>query len=243
MLCATPDAGTVGLCVLTDPHLLPPDSGVPPLNWAPPQPFPPRQTYHHPSAVGYDTHIVRQHQGVCMFLLCVTLLLYRCFCTHVNVVCMIGRTLPTAVHRGVLYCQWQFRCCVYCSPTHLRASLGSTLTCVSLSLLCVQVCLVLEGDRSTCPLPLLLPHTSGDTPLGTWDMVRILCVCVCVCLCASVCVCVCVCACVCMCVCACVCVCVYVHALTREVSVPSSIGGVCHGTSGECAVCHSWCRH
>ena len=40
-----------------------------------------------------------------------------------------------------------------------------------LFLVCVQVCLVLEGDSSTCPLPLLLPHMSGDIPLGTWDMV------------------------------------------------------------------------
>ena len=42
---------------------------------------------------------------------------------------------------------------------------------LSLFLVCVQVCLVLEGDSSTCPLPLLLPHISGDIPLGTWDMV------------------------------------------------------------------------
>ena len=42
---------------------------------------------------------------------------------------------------------------------------------LSLFLVCVQVCLVLEGDSSTCPLPLLLPHMSGDIPLGTWDMV------------------------------------------------------------------------
>ena len=31
-------------------------------------------------------------------------------------------------------------------------------------LLCVQVCLVLEGDRSTWPLPLLLAYRSGDIP-------------------------------------------------------------------------------
>ena len=42
---------------------------------------------------------------------------------------------------------------------------------LSLFLVCVQVCLVLEGDTSTCPLPLLLPHMSGDIPLGTFDMV------------------------------------------------------------------------
>ena len=30
---------------------------------------------------------------------------------------------------------------------------------------------MLEGDSSTCPLPLLLPHMSGDIPLGTFDMV------------------------------------------------------------------------
>ena len=42
---------------------------------------------------------------------------------------------------------------------------------LSLLLVCVQVCLVLEGDSSTCPLPLLLPDMSGDTPLGTQDMV------------------------------------------------------------------------
>ena len=42
---------------------------------------------------------------------------------------------------------------------------------LSLFLVCVQVCLVLEGDSSTCPLPLLLPHVSGDVPMGTWDMV------------------------------------------------------------------------
>ena len=41
----------------------------------------------------------------------------------------------------------------------------------SLFLVCVQVCLMQEGDRSTCPLPLLLPHISGDIPLGTRDMV------------------------------------------------------------------------
>ena len=35
-----------------------------------------------------------------------------------------------------------------------------------LFLVCVQVCLVLEEDSSTCPLPLLLPHMSGDIPLG-----------------------------------------------------------------------------
>ena len=35
-----------------------------------------------------------------------------------------------------------------------------------LFLFCVQVCLVLEEDSSTCPLPLLLPHMSGDIPLG-----------------------------------------------------------------------------
>ena len=39
----------------------------------------------------------------------------------------------------------------------------------SLFLVCVQVCLVLEGDRS--PLLLLLPHMSGDIPLGTRNMV------------------------------------------------------------------------
>ena len=37
---------------------------------------------------------------------------------------------------------------------------------LSLFLVCVQVCLVLEEDSSTCPLPLLLPHMSGDIPLG-----------------------------------------------------------------------------
>ena len=42
---------------------------------------------------------------------------------------------------------------------------------LSLFLVCVQVCLVLEGDSSTCPLPLLLPHMSGDIPLGTFVMV------------------------------------------------------------------------
>ena len=42
---------------------------------------------------------------------------------------------------------------------------------LSLFLVCVQVCLVLEGDTSTCPLPLLLAHMSGDIPLGTWHMV------------------------------------------------------------------------
>ena len=42
---------------------------------------------------------------------------------------------------------------------------------ISLFLVCVQVCLVLEGDSSTCLLPLLLPHMSGDIPLRTWDMV------------------------------------------------------------------------
>ena len=74
--------------------------------------------------------------------------------------------------------------CFYCSPTHLRACIGPTLTCVSLSDLCVQVCLVLKGDRRTWPLPLLLPHTSGGFPFRTWDMVCILCsVCVCVCVC------------------------------------------------------------
>ena len=43
---------------------------------------------------------------------------------------------------------------------------------LSLFLVCVQVCLVLEVDSSTCPLPLLLmPHMSGDIPLGTFVMV------------------------------------------------------------------------
>ena len=42
---------------------------------------------------------------------------------------------------------------------------------LTLFLVCVQVCLVLEEDSSTCPLPLLLPHMSGDIPLGTRDMV------------------------------------------------------------------------
>ena len=42
---------------------------------------------------------------------------------------------------------------------------------LSLFLVCVQVCLVLEGDSSTCPLPLLLPHVSGDVPMGTFDLV------------------------------------------------------------------------
>ena len=42
---------------------------------------------------------------------------------------------------------------------------------LSLLLVCVQVYLVLEGDSTTCPLPLLLPHMSGDTLLGTQDMV------------------------------------------------------------------------
>ena len=42
---------------------------------------------------------------------------------------------------------------------------------LSLFFVCVQVCLVLEGDSSTCPLPLLLLHLSGDFPLGTFDMV------------------------------------------------------------------------
>ena len=41
----------------------------------------------------------------------------------------------------------------------------------SLFLVCVHVCLMQEGDRSTCPLLLLLPHISGDIPLGTRDMV------------------------------------------------------------------------
>ena len=40
---------------------------------------------------------------------------------------------------------------------------------LSLFLVCVQVCLVLEGDGN--PLLLLLPHMSGDIPLGTRDMV------------------------------------------------------------------------
>ncbi len=30
---------------------------------------------------------------------------------------------------------------------------------------------MLVGDSSTCPLPLLLPHVSGDIPLGTFVMV------------------------------------------------------------------------
>ena len=48
---------------------------------------------------------------------------------------------------------------------------------LSLFLVCIQVCLVLEEDSSTCPLPLLQPHMSGDTPLGTRDMVcSLLCV-------------------------------------------------------------------
>ena len=42
---------------------------------------------------------------------------------------------------------------------------------LSLFLVCVQVCLVLKGDSSTCSPPLLLPHMSGDIPLGTKDMV------------------------------------------------------------------------
>ena len=29
----------------------------------------------------------------------------------------------------------------------------------------------MEGDSSTCPLPLLLPHMLGDIPLGIWDTV------------------------------------------------------------------------
>ena len=36
---------------------------------------------------------------------------------------------------------------------------------------------MLEGGSSICPLPKLLPHMSGDTPLGTRDMVcSLLCV-------------------------------------------------------------------
>ena len=42
---------------------------------------------------------------------------------------------------------------------------------LSLFLVCVQVCLLLKGDSSTCSPPLLLPHMSGDIPLGTKDMV------------------------------------------------------------------------
>lgn len=38
-------------------------------------------------------------------------------------------------------------------------------------------------------------------------------------------------------------VCVRVHTHIHEVSVPSRNGGVGHGTSGKCAVCHIWCRH
>ena len=48
---------------------------------------------------------------------------------------------------------------------------------LSLFLVCVQVFLVLEEDSSTCTLPLLLPHMSGNIPLGTRDMVcSLLCV-------------------------------------------------------------------
>ena len=76
-------------------------------------------------------------------------------------------------------------------PPHLRACLPPTLICPCLSSLCVQVCLVTEVDRSTCPLPLLLHPTLGDAPLGTLDMVCILhsvCMCVCVCVPTQVCV-------------------------------------------------------
>ena len=63
----------LGLCVLIDPHLLPPDSGFPQPRVASPQPFPPRQMHPHPSAVGYDAHSVGQHQGVCMcVVICVS---------------------------------------------------------------------------------------------------------------------------------------------------------------------------
>ena len=61
-------------------------------------------------------------------------------------------------------------------------STDTDLSLWSLSL-CVQVCLVTEVDRKTCPLPLLVHPTLGDVPLGTLDMVCILhsvCMCVCV---------------------------------------------------------------
>ena len=51
---------------------------------------------------------------------------------------------------------------------------------LSLFLVCVQVCLVLEEDSSTCPLPLLLPHMSGDIPLGWRGMVMQFAVCCCI---------------------------------------------------------------
>ena len=65
---------------------------------------------------------------------------------------------------------------------HLRACLLPKLICPCLYSLCVQVCSVMEIDRSTCPLPLLLHPTLGDVPLGTLDIVCILhSVCMCVC--------------------------------------------------------------
>ena len=69
------------------------------------------------------------------------------------------------------------------SCLHLRACLLPTLICPCHYCLCVQVCLVMGVDRSTCPLPLLLHPTLVDIPLGTLDMVCILhsaCMCVCV---------------------------------------------------------------
>ena len=53
--------------------------------------------------------------------------------------------------------------------------------------ICVQVCLAMEQVRNVLLLPLSLFHTSGDIPLGKWDMVHIIyyaqyvytCACVC----------------------------------------------------------------
>ena len=83
--------------------------------------------------------------------------------------------------------------CFYCSHTHPRPQLEPTLSCVSLSLLCVQMCLMMDRDWTAHPLPLLLPHPSGNSSVRTWDIITMLCnlhsMCVCY-VCIVLCVCV-----------------------------------------------------
>ena len=71
----------------------------------------------------------------------------------------------------------RWRVSIAVCPPHAAHLALLTLICVSLSHLCVQVSLVMEGARSTCSLLLQLPHTCVRGciyPLETSDMLQFL---------------------------------------------------------------------